>query len=291
MITSLPPTDPDHARREATAGESSGNAWLSPVGSIFAETPQHKVKRAAGATLGSIVAHLLLIGIGMFLLTRPRPTPVVEDREVPLGTLVFLESVPGPGGGGGGSPEPAPPKPIVIPRTEAPKPVPVPVVPPPVVTQPPPPTLSVPVMTANAEAPQATGVSLPSAAGGGGGRGAGLGSGTGDGVGPGTGTGFGGGIARPGTGINNPRVLRERRPGYTSEAMRAKIQGNVELDVVVLADGSVGDVKVTKSLDRVYGLDQEAIKAAKLWQFAPATDRTGKPVPIVVTLVLSFTIH
>ena len=59
----------------------------------------------------------------------------------------------------------------------------------------------------------------------------------------------------------------------------------------LLADGSVGDVRVTKSLDRVYGLDQEAIKAAKLWQFVPATDRDGKPVPIVVTLVLSFTIH
>jgi TonB family protein len=292
MSTTLPPNVPDPDRPEATAGESSGNAWLSPVGSIFAETPQHKAKRAAGATLGSLAAHALLIGIGMFLLTRPRPTPVVEDREMPLGTLVFLESVPGPGGGGGGSPEPAPPKPVVIPKTEAPRPVPVPVVPPPVVTQPPPPSLSVPVMTPDATTAQATGTSTVSLASyGGGGRGAGLGSGTGDGVGPGTGTGFGGGIARPGSGVNNPRLLRDRKPVYTSEAMRAKIQGNVELEAVVLADGSVGDVRVTKSLDRVYGLDQEAIKAAKLWQFAPATDRDGKPVPIVVTLVLTFTIH
>lgn len=292
MSTTLPPNVPDSNRPEGTAGESSGNAWLSPVGSIFAETPQHKVKRAAGATVGSIVAHALLIGIGMFLLTRPRPTPIVEDREIPLGTLVYLEPTPGPGGGGGGSPEPAPPKPIVIPRTEAPKPEPIPIVPPPpVTTPPPPPTLSVPVMTANAEAAQAAGEAVSLASYGGSGRGVGLGSGTGDGVGPGTGTGFGGGVARPGSGITNPRLLRDRKPNYTSEAMRAKIQGNVELQVIVLADGSVGDVQVTRSLDRVYGLDQEAIKAAKLWQFAPATDRTGKPVPIVVTLVLSFTIH
>jgi periplasmic protein TonB len=292
MSTPLPPHAPETVRHDTTNEVPPATAWLSPVGSIFAETREHKVKRAAGATIGSIAAHALLIGIATFMVTRPRPTPIVEDRE-PLSTLVFLEAVPGPGGGGGGSPEPAPPKPVVIPRTEAPPPIPIPVVPPPpVVAQPPPPTLSVPVMTTNADTAQATGASTVSlAAYGGGGRGAGLGAGSGDGVGPGTGTGFGGGIARPGSGVNNPRILREQRPGYTSEAMRAKIQGNVELEVVVLADGSVGDVRVTKSLDRVYGLDQEAIKAAKRWQFVPATDRSGQPVPIVVTLVLTFTIH
>jgi protein TonB len=290
MSTSLPPNPPESSRPE-TASTSPGGAL--PFGSIFSDVPQHRAKRAAGATVGSIAVHALLIGIGMFLLTRPRPTAEVEDREVPIGTLVFIESVPGPGGGGGGSPEPAPPKPTVIPRTEPPKPEPVPIVPPPPVPrQPPPPTLSVPVMTTDAAAAQATGTSQVSLASyGGGGRGVGLGPGRGDGVGPGTGTGFGGGVARPGAGINNPRVLREQRPGYTSEAMRAKIQGNVELEVVVLADGSVGDVRVTKSLDKAYGLDQEAVKAAKLWRFVPATDRTGKPVPILVTIVLSFTIH
>ncbi|MCH9011413.1 MAG: energy transducer TonB [Chloroflexi bacterium] len=42
--------------------------------------------------------------------------------------------------------------------------------------------------------------------------------------------------------------------------MRAKVQGTVWLEVVVLPDGSVGDVRVDRSLDRDFGLDAEAVK-------------------------------
>ncbi len=263
-----------------------------PFGSMFSDAPQHRVKRAAGATAGSIIAHVLLVALGMYLLTRPRPVQIFEEREIPLGQLVYLEATPGPGGGGGGSPEPAAPKPIEIPKTELPKPEPVPVTPPPPVpvAPPPPPSLSVPVMTANATAAQATGT-VELAAGGGGGRGTGIGSGTGRGVGEGSGQGIGGGVYRPGAGINNPVPLKQVKPAYTAEAMRAKIQGSVSMEVVILEDGSVGDVRVTRSLDRVYGLDQEAIKAARQWVFRPATDRSGNAVPIAVTLVLDFNMY
>lgn len=292
MSTPLPPNAPQQ-QPPSHVGTEPGAGWLSPAGSLFAETPKHKAQRAAGATLASLVAHVLLVGLGVFLLTRERPVPAVEERPVPTGTLVYLEQT-GPGGGGGGSPEPAPPKPLVIPKTETPPPTPVPVVPPPpqVEEPPPPPTLSVPVMTANADAAQATGAaSVSLATYGGGGRGTGLGEGSGTGVGEGTGRGFGGGIPRPGAGITNPVPLRSPRPSYTSEAMRAKIQGKVELEAIVNADGSVGDVRVTRSLDRVYGLDNEALRAARQWVFRPATDREGNPVPIVVTLELQFAIH
>lgn len=263
-----------------------------PFGTIFSEAPQHRVKRAAGATAGSVIAHVLLVAIGMYLLTRPRPTPVIEERETPIGQLVYLEATPGPGGGGGGSPEPAPPKPIEIPRTEPPDPIPVPVTPPPPVPAepPPPPSLTVPVMTASANTAQATG-RVELAAGGGGGRGTGIGEGTGRGVGPGTDQGFGGGAYRPGAGITNPVVLRQVRPNYTSEAMRAKIQGVVLIEAVIGDDGAVRDVRVTRSLDRTYGLDQEALKAARQWVFRPVTDRDGKPVPIVVTMEIAFALH
>jgi protein TonB len=66
-----------------------------------------------------------------------------------------------------------------------------------------------------------------------------------------------------------PRVIREVKPQYTAEAMRAKVQGTVLLECVVLADGSVGNVEVVKSLDGTFGLDQEAVKAAKQWRFQP----------------------
>ena len=89
--------------------------------------------------------------------------------------------------------------------------------------------------------------------------------------------------------VTLPNVLKEVRPQYTREAMSAKIQGTVLLAIVVQSSGDVGDVKVTRSLDKEYGLDEEAIKAAREWKFEPGT-KNGKPVAVQVTLELTFTL-
>ena len=122
------------------------------------------------------------------------------------------------------------------------------------------------------------------------GTGTGIGPGQGSGLGPGSGGGTGGGVYRPGNGVELPSVLREVKPKYTAEAMRAKVQGTVLLECVVLPDGSVGNVQVAKSLDSTFGLDQEAIKAAKEWRFRPGT-RLGQPVAVLVTIELTFTLR
>jgi protein TonB len=80
------------------------------------------------------------------------------------------------------------------------------------------------------------------------------------------------------------------KPNYTANAMRAKVQGVVLLECVVLPDGSVGEVTILKSLDKVFGLDEEAIKAAKQWRFVPGR-RLGEPVPVYVTIELAFTLR
>lgn len=72
--------------------------------------------------------------------------------------------------------------------------------------------------------------------------------------------------------------------------MRAKVQGVVLLECVVQTDGSVGDVRILKSLDKVFGLDEEAIKAARQWRFVPRR-RFGKPVPVLVTIELGFVLR
>ena len=126
--------------------------------------------------------------------------------------------------------------------------------------------------------------------GGGTGEGNGIGPGQGDGLGSGVGGGVGGGVYRPGAGIENPRPIQEVKPRYTGEAMRAKIQGSVWLEVVVLANGTVGDVRVTKSLDSIFGLDDEAIRAVRQWQFIPGK-RLGEPVAVLVVIELSFTLR
>ena len=87
-----------------------------------------------------------------------------------------------------------------------------------------------------------------------------------------------------------PSVVREVKPAYTADAMRAKVQGSVWLECIVMPDGTVGDVKVTRSLDPIFGLDQEAIKAAKQWRFRPGM-RQGEPVPVIITIELTFTLR
>jgi len=96
-------------------------------------------------------------------------------------------------------------------------------------------------------------------------------------------------VEKPGDGVTVPRIVREVKPQYTIEAKKAKIQGSVWLQAVVLKDGTVGDVTVTKSLDTVYGLDDEAVKALKQWLFAPGT-KDQQPVAVQVEVEMTFTL-
>jgi TonB family protein len=96
-------------------------------------------------------------------------------------------------------------------------------------------------------------------------------------------------VYKPGNGISLPVVVKEVKPSYTDEAKAAGIRGSVWLRVVVQADGLVGDVQVTRSLDQEYGLDNEAVKAAKQWEFKPGT-KDGKPVAVEVTVEMTFTL-
>jgi TonB family protein len=96
-------------------------------------------------------------------------------------------------------------------------------------------------------------------------------------------------VYRPGNGVSLPAVLKEVKPGYTQAAMDAKIQGSVWLECVVTADGDIGEVKVTRSLDEEHGLDQQAIKAAKQWKFKPGM-KDGEAVAVAVTIELTFTL-
>ena len=104
-------------------------------------------------------------------------------------------------------------------------------------------------------------------------------------------TGPGGDDGPPGFGrVSSPRLIRKVDPEYTSAAMRAKLQGTVFLEAVVLADGTVGDVRIIRSLDAAFGLDQNAIKAVRQWRFEPGS-QAGTPVPVIVSIELTFTLR
>jgi protein TonB len=121
------------------------------------------------------------------------------------------------------------------------------------------------------------------------GSGDGVGSG-GDKEGLGQGDRRGIGDGDGGGGLVLPRPLVQVKPEYTDAALHAKAQGVVGLEAVVLADGSVGEVKIVRSLDPIFGLDQSAIRAVRAWRFVPAT-RNGRPVPIIVSIELTFTLR
>jgi protein TonB len=94
---------------------------------------------------------------------------------------------------------------------------------------------------------------------------------------------------RAGPGVIMPRLLHDVRPEYTSDALVRKISGAVFVQGVVGTDGALHDLQVVRSLDAVYGLDQQALKAAAQWRFEPGT-KDGQPVPVVVTIELTFTL-
>ena len=96
-------------------------------------------------------------------------------------------------------------------------------------------------------------------------------------------------VYRSGNGVTAPILLKEVKPQYTAEAMRAKIEGSVVMECVVQSDGTVrDDIKVIRSLDRKYGLDDEAVKSARQWTFKPGM-KDGKAVPVQITIEIAFT--
>jgi protein TonB len=92
-------------------------------------------------------------------------------------------------------------------------------------------------------------------------------------------------LARPGTSVMSPEVGHEEKPRYTAEAMRARVEGVVELEAIVLTDGSVGEVRIIRSLEP--GLDRNAALAVHHWKFRPALSN-GLPVPVIVSIDLTF---
>jgi len=100
-------------------------------------------------------------------------------------------------------------------------------------------------------------------------------------------------VYTPGNGVTAPIPLMPlTAPTYSPEAFRRKIQGKVTVDVVVLEDGTVDpdSVKVTQSVDPVYGLDDAAVKAVKQWRFKPGV-KDDERVAVRISIECAFSRH
>jgi TonB family protein len=297
---------------EVRPNESVGHLSVHVEGAHPVEIPflfEQQQKRIPSALAGSLASHIafaLLVIFGVRYGGATAVTPAFLPEQPNTNIIWLQQPGPGGGGGGGGNRMKEPPRQAEMPGKDK---ITVPVSKPPkmemqeVKKEPDPVAqLNIPAKSLAAAQDSLPGAieappgppTLSQGSGSGGGAGTGTGSGvgpgTGSGLGPGSGGGTGGGVYRPGNGVTVPRLLHEEKPQYTSDAMRAKVQGTVLLECVVRPDGSITDVQVIRSLDPTFGLDQQAIAAAKKWRFAPGT-RLGEPVPVLITIELTFTLR
>lgn len=83
-----------------------------------------------------------------------------------------------------------------------------------------------------------------------------------------------------------PRPTKKVLPIYPAEARRKGIEGVVMLEMTIDQKGEiVGPIEVRQSLPL---LDQAAIDALKQWRFAPALDRDGHPVRVILDVPMQF---
>jgi TonB family protein len=91
-------------------------------------------------------------------------------------------------------------------------------------------------------------------------------------------------------GVSNPELISKKQPIYPEIARKAKVSGQVILQVVVRKDGSVGDISVLRSPGSKFGFDEAAIAAVKQWRYKPA-QQNGKPVDVYFTVVVDFVLE
>lgn len=92
---------------------------------------------------------------------------------------------------------------------------------------------------------------------------------------------------RVGNGIRPPQKIHDVAPRYPALARDAHDQGVVILEAVIGEDGSVENVRVLRSKPL---LDAAAVEAVRQWRFTP-TLLNGQPVPVVMTVTVSFTLN
>lgn len=84
------------------------------------------------------------------------------------------------------------------------------------------------------------------------------------------------------------KIISKPRANYTDQARQANVSGKIVIAVLFAANGNVAQTIVIKPLG--YGLDQQAVSAARGIRFEPLL-KDGKAVSVVKVVEYSFTIY
>jgi protein TonB len=86
--------------------------------------------------------------------------------------------------------------------------------------------------------------------------------------------------------VSAPSVISKVEPEYTQEALNARREGSVLIEVVVTPAGEASDLhEISQPLE--FGLDAKAIEALQQWRFKPG-EKGGRPVPVIVQIRMNF---
>lgn len=90
-----------------------------------------------------------------------------------------------------------------------------------------------------------------------------------------------------------PRIdasqLDNPAPSYPARSRQLREQGSVLLDVYILPDGSVGEIRLRES-SGFPRLDRSALETVKLWRYIPAR-RGGQPIPYWYVQPINFVLR
>jgi protein TonB len=86
-----------------------------------------------------------------------------------------------------------------------------------------------------------------------------------------------------------PRLIPKSRvsPRYPMAAQRLGVGGTVVLETMILADGSVGEIRIIQDPGAKAGLGKAAVAAVRKWRYEPAI-RDGEPVAAPLRIQVSF---
>jgi TonB family protein len=93
------------------------------------------------------------------------------------------------------------------------------------------------------------------------------------------------GIYRPGGDVSVPVLIHSVKPEYTEAARKAKVSGDVLLNLYVDTHGNPTHIHVMRGLG--LDLDEKAVAAVRQYKFTPGM-KAGKPVIVDLNLTVNF---
>ena len=79
-----------------------------------------------------------------------------------------------------------------------------------------------------------------------------------------------------------PGLIKKVEPRYPPIAQSARMEGNVVVDAVIRKDGTVSDVTILRSTNKLF--EQACVDAVRQWRFTPG------PQDVVLTVTVNFTL-